>query len=152
MNPCWGVLCKAHIRCQLHGSAYNLRTGLLEDGVGLNSLWTFKVCSPSISPNTIFQLYQVGTSLYAEIPAGKLQSVRYGIKPLGRPHTADVQTPPIIVIGAGIAGITCVETLRQYGFNGKIILISRETELPYDRKSLSKVRTFVLFYKNLFRN
>ena len=38
-----GVLCKAHIRCSLHGSAYNIRTGLLEDGVGLNSIWTFKV-------------------------------------------------------------------------------------------------------------
>ena len=80
----------------------------------------------------------MGTSLYAEIPAGKLHSLRYGPEPLGRLPTA-IKMPPIIVVGAGIAGVTCVETLRQYGFTGNIVLISRETELPYDRKSLSKV-------------
>jgi len=36
-------LCKSHIRCSIHGSAYNIRTGVLEDGVGLDSIWTFKV-------------------------------------------------------------------------------------------------------------
>nr|CAD2145033.1 unnamed protein product [Meloidogyne enterolobii] len=38
-----GVLCKSHIRCSIHGSAYNIRTGVLEDGVGLDSIWTFKI-------------------------------------------------------------------------------------------------------------
>lgn len=46
---------------------------------------------------------------------------------------------PIVVVGAGIAGVTCVETLRQLNYAGPIVLISKEAELPYDRKSLSKV-------------
>jgi apoptosis-inducing factor 3 len=46
---------------------------------------------------------------------------------------------PIIVVGGGIAGVTCIETLRHLGYTGQILLISRENELPYDRKALSKV-------------
>jgi hypothetical protein len=48
-----GVLCKSHIRCKIHGSAYNIRTGVLEDSVGLDSIWTFKVKLIKIKNNLI---------------------------------------------------------------------------------------------------
>ncbi|XP_023213679.1 apoptosis-inducing factor 3-like [Centruroides sculpturatus] len=38
----------------------------------------------------------------------------------------------------GGAGQTCVETLRQEGFTGRLILISKEPNRPYDRPKLSK--------------
>lgn len=44
----------------------------------------------------------------------------------------------IVVIGGGPSGATCVETLRQEGFVGKIILVSKENSLPYDRIKVSK--------------
>jgi hypothetical protein len=34
-----------------------------------------------------------------------------------------------------LAGFTCADMLRQNGFRGRILLISREGALPYDRVS-----------------
>jgi uncharacterized NAD(P)/FAD-binding protein YdhS len=43
--------------------------------------------------------------------------------------------PVVVIIGAGAAGFTCADMLRQNGFRGRIILITREGTLPYDRVS-----------------
>ena len=40
---------------------------------------------------------------------------------------------------SGPATVACAETLRQEGFKGRIVLVSRENDLPYDRPKLSKV-------------
>lgn len=39
----------------------------------------------------------------------------------------------------GPAGTCCVETLRQEGYDGRLLLITKENHLPYDRTKLSKV-------------
>ncbi|MGW4125450.1 NAD(P)/FAD-dependent oxidoreductase [Nocardia sp. NPDC004711] len=44
----------------------------------------------------------------------------------------------VVVVGASVAGVTAVETLRRQGFTGSISLIGDETHLPYDRPPLSK--------------
>jgi 3-phenylpropionate/trans-cinnamate dioxygenase ferredoxin reductase component len=44
----------------------------------------------------------------------------------------------IIVVGGGQAGAQAVDTLRREGFAGRLILISEEPELPYQRPPLSK--------------
>lgn len=45
-----------------------------------------------------------------------------------------------VVVGAGPSGGICAETLRaKAGFTGRIVLISNESTLPYDRPKLSKV-------------
>jgi NAD(P)H-nitrite reductase large subunit len=38
----------------------------------------------------------------------------------------------------GPAGALCVETLRQEGFKGRIVLVCKEQALPYDRVKTSK--------------
>lgn len=43
------------------------------------------------------------------------------------------------IVLLGPASVVCAETLRQEGFDGKIILCSMEQTLPYDRPKLSKV-------------
>lgn len=45
---------------------------------------------------------------------------------------------PIVIIGAGIAGFHAAKTLRNEGYEGRIVLIDRDTHLPYDRPPLSK--------------
>lgn len=47
-------------------------------------------------------------------------------------------TPPIVVIGGGLAAAKAVETLRDEGFDGAISLIGAEAERPYERPPLSK--------------
>ena len=44
----------------------------------------------------------------------------------------------VIIIGGGQAGAQAVDTLRREGFSGRLVLISDEAELPYQRPPLSK--------------
>jgi NADPH-dependent 2,4-dienoyl-CoA reductase/sulfur reductase-like enzyme len=44
----------------------------------------------------------------------------------------------IVVVGASLAGLRAVETLRKLGFEGGIALVGEESHLPYDRPPLSK--------------
>ena len=39
----------------------------------------------------------------------------------------------------GAAGHSCAETLRQEGYTGRVLMITKEKYLPYDRPKLSKV-------------
>jgi 3-phenylpropionate/trans-cinnamate dioxygenase ferredoxin reductase component len=43
-----------------------------------------------------------------------------------------------VIAGAGLAGAKAAETLREEGFDGRIVLIGTETERPYERPPLSK--------------
>ena len=45
---------------------------------------------------------------------------------------------PYVIVGAGLAGAKAAETLRAEGFDGPVVLIGDEDELPYERPPLSK--------------
>jgi 3-phenylpropionate/trans-cinnamate dioxygenase ferredoxin reductase component len=49
-----------------------------------------------------------------------------------------VKRPPIVIVGASLAGGTAAVTLREEGFDGDIVLIGAEPQLPYNRPPLSK--------------
>jgi NADPH-dependent 2,4-dienoyl-CoA reductase/sulfur reductase-like enzyme len=44
----------------------------------------------------------------------------------------------VVVVGASLAGLSALETLRQEGFEGELIAVGAEPSLPYDRPPLSK--------------
>jgi 3-phenylpropionate/trans-cinnamate dioxygenase ferredoxin reductase component len=44
----------------------------------------------------------------------------------------------ILIIGGGQAGAQAIDTLRREGFDGRLVLIGDEPELPYQRPPLSK--------------
>jgi 3-phenylpropionate/trans-cinnamate dioxygenase ferredoxin reductase component len=44
----------------------------------------------------------------------------------------------IVIVGGGFAAISAAETLRETGYDGRILMLSEETDLPYDRPPLSK--------------
>lgn len=46
--------------------------------------------------------------------------------------------PTFVIVGAGLAGAKAAESLRDKGFDGKIILFGSEDHLPYERPPLSK--------------
>lgn len=44
----------------------------------------------------------------------------------------------IVIVGASLAGGTAAATLRDEGFDGSLVLVGAEAELPYERPPLSK--------------
>lgn len=44
----------------------------------------------------------------------------------------------VVIVGAGLAGARCAETLRAEGFDGRILLVGEEERAPYERPALSK--------------
>ena len=49
-----------------------------------------------------------------------------------------VERETSIIAGAGLGGVSAAGALRQSGYAGRVLLINRESELPYDRPPLSK--------------
>ncbi|HEV2814235.1 MAG TPA: FAD-dependent oxidoreductase [Solirubrobacteraceae bacterium] len=43
-----------------------------------------------------------------------------------------------VIAGGGLAGAKAAETLREEGFEGRVVLVGAEPELPYERPPLSK--------------
>src|SRR5512132_3473495 len=63
--------------------------------------------------------------------------------PDGRHHrprgTGGVTHPAsVLIVGAGLAGARCAETLRAEGYDGTITLVGEEPVAPYERPALSK--------------
>jgi len=44
----------------------------------------------------------------------------------------------VLIVGAGVAGATCAETLRDEGFDGSILVVGRELDPPYHRPPATK--------------
>ena len=44
----------------------------------------------------------------------------------------------VVIVGAGHAGVQAAASLREQGFDGEIVLLSAEKDLPYQRPPLSK--------------
>ena len=49
-----------------------------------------------------------------------------------------MSTRTFVVVGASLAGARAVGELRERGFDGRIVLVGAEPELPYERPPLSK--------------
>ena len=116
-----GVLCGERIVCPWHNACFNGISGQQEEPPGLDSLETF--------------LTRVeGEDLLVKLPENPRQKRIISMAK----EISNVDSRTFVVLGAGAAGVNAVEVLRQQGFQGKIILISAEEKLPYDRTKLSK--------------
>jgi NADPH-dependent 2,4-dienoyl-CoA reductase/sulfur reductase-like enzyme/nitrite reductase/ring-hydroxylating ferredoxin subunit len=117
-----GVLCNGRIRCPWHGACFNTSTGDIEDSPGLDSIRTFKV-------------ELEGDNVVVHAPIGDIKAWKR-TPPLASCSEADKRI--FVIIGGGAAGQACAETLRMEGYTGRVVVVSRETDLPYDRPKLSK--------------
>ncbi|XP_030602510.1 apoptosis-inducing factor 3 [Archocentrus centrarchus] len=118
-----GFISGNRVRCPWHGSCFNVHTGDLEEYPGTDCLPCHKVhiqnskVYVSINKKTLRQEKRI-KSMSAAIP--------------GVTHT-------VLLLGGGAASLICAETLRQENFGGRIIMVTREDLLPYDKTRLSKV-------------
>jgi 3-phenylpropionate/trans-cinnamate dioxygenase ferredoxin reductase subunit len=49
-----------------------------------------------------------------------------------------MSTETFVIVGAGLAGAKAAAELRDQGFDGRVVLIGAEPEIPYERPPLSK--------------
>ena len=116
-----GALCGTRIVCPWHHAVFNVLNGDMEEPPALDALVSYGV---RVENEEIFV------------------SVPEVIEERRTPAMADcdltVDSRQFVIIGAGAAGYTAAQTLREAGFRGSIVMITREEQAPYDRPNLSK--------------
>ncbi len=115
-----GVLCGHRVLCPWHKAVFDVVTGNLEEPPAFDSLPRFDVRID-------------GENVVVTLP-DDVKTRR--VAPMVKRDSTDGRT--FVVVGGGGAGHMAVETLRQCGFKGRLVMITRERHLPYDRPDLSK--------------
>lgn len=120
-NLAEGALCGTHVVCPLHHAVFNVVNGDLEEPPAFDALVSYEVRVE-------------GERVMVRVPDEV--SDRRVIALAKREVTADSRQ--FVIIGAGAAGYAAAQTLREEGFRGHIVMITREDRAPYDRPNLSK--------------
>ncbi|XP_067113490.1 apoptosis-inducing factor 3-like [Osmerus mordax] len=118
-----GVLSGNRIRCPWHGACFNVHTGDLEEYPGMDCLPCHKV---KVENNKV----------YVSIKKKELQQNKR-VKIMSCRVSGVIHT--ILLLGGGAASLACAETLRQENYGGRIVMVTRDDLLPYDKTRLSKV-------------
>ncbi|XP_029923933.1 apoptosis-inducing factor 3 [Myripristis murdjan] len=122
-----GVLSGHKVRCPWHGACFNVHTGDLEEYPGMDCLPCHRV---KIQNNKVY----VSVNKKSHRQAKRIKSMSARVPGLN--HT-------ILLLGGGAASLICAETLRQENYGGRIIMVTRDELLPYDKTRLSKVMNVV---------
>lgn len=115
-----GVLNGDRIVCPWHHACFNARTGERLEPPANDSLQKFE------------------TRIEGQNVIVKLPEKIEGNRPPSTPIIKNSDKRKFVIIGGGAAGYSAAQTLRGDGFDGEIILISKEDAAPYDRPNVSK--------------
>ncbi len=111
-----GALCGTRLVCPWHQSVFDVETGSRLEPPALDGLPRHRV----------------------RVDGDKVFLVAEPIAPSWSP--IDVRREEILaVLGAGAAGQAAAEEMRAAGWDGRIVLVGREPDPPYDRTNLSKM-------------
>jgi NADPH-dependent 2,4-dienoyl-CoA reductase/sulfur reductase-like enzyme/nitrite reductase/ring-hydroxylating ferredoxin subunit len=116
-----GILSGNTIVCSAHQACFCATSGDLMEPPALNALPKFDV---EIR----------GNDIVVKLPE-KISKMRMPDMIAPDP-SRDSRT--FTILGAGAAGYAAAQALRQNGFQGRIVMLSAETDLPYDRPNLNK--------------
>jgi NADPH-dependent 2,4-dienoyl-CoA reductase/sulfur reductase-like enzyme/nitrite reductase/ring-hydroxylating ferredoxin subunit len=108
-----GLISGGEIVCPLHHARFDLASGKLKAPPALDSLQVYPVKAE-------------GGDVFIGLPEPQVSPTR------------DRDDRTFVIAGAGAAGNAAAETLRREGFSGRVVMISSENRLPYDRPNLSK--------------
>jgi apoptosis-inducing factor 3 len=112
-----GLLVGETIRCPWHHACFSLRTG----GV---------LRAPARDPLPRWRVEQAGGMAYVREKLEESAAPSLP-RPGGMPEM-------VVIVGGGAAGNAAAETLRREGFDGRITMLSADSDLPCDRPNLSK--------------
>ncbi|MGB3200281.1 MAG: FAD-dependent oxidoreductase [Nodosilinea sp.] len=131
-----GVLSGDRIVCPWHNACFSLRSGEMLEPPGRDHLVTYKVEIESGEVRVEIPVSEIRatSSTYIETSTTPKEHVSPAFA------APDLQQDDRVfaIVGGGAAGSAAAEMLRQQGFRGRIVMLSADRELPYDRTALSK--------------
>src|SRR4030095_15360452 len=105
------------VRCPLHHACFSLRTGEA-------------VRAPALDPIACWRVDREGDRLFVRE------------KLAAQPHPAETRRAPapssIVIVGGGAAGLAGAGMLRREGYEGRVTMVSADSDAPVDRPNLSK--------------
>ena len=115
-----GALHGRRLICPWHHACFDVCTGEHLEAPGMDALPTYEVRIE-------------GEDVYVRVPRDGADRVP---NPMEKRDPEDDRR--FVVLGGGAAGAYAVEGMRQAGFRGRILMITAEEDLPYDRPNCSK--------------
>ncbi|MDZ7705419.1 MAG: FAD-dependent oxidoreductase [Trueperaceae bacterium] len=115
-----GALSGERVICPWHHACFHVGSGDQLEPPGLDSVSRFDVRID-------------GDHVFVSVPD---DADNDRVLPAVRKQADDERV--FVVLGGGPAGAYAAETLRQEGFSGRLVMISHEDYLPFDRTNLSK--------------
>ncbi|MFD1870922.1 FAD-dependent oxidoreductase [Hymenobacter bucti] len=128
-----GKVVNGKLICPWHHACFKLDSGHLCEPPALDDLPTYAVREAEgrilvqVPPSPPASTDKPDTTPTAELG---------GTPPPAAAAPADPRT--FVIVGGGAAGEFAAQTLRREGFAGRVVLVSAEEQLPYDRTKLSK--------------
>lgn len=110
----WGHIDGNVIICACHNARFDLTSGNM-------------ITAPSLDDLTAYEVSEENGRIYIG-----------AARPPSFPEVRGDTEHTVAIVGAGAGGSAAAEQLRREGFSGRIVLISAEASVPYDRTVLSK--------------
>ena len=105
--------------CPWHHAVFDLKTGRHLEPPGCDHLKRY-------------QVRVAGDEVWVALDVEPGREVRAVCRAAGR------QARPMVIVGTGAAAAAAALALRQEGYEGHVVVLGEEAELPYDRTLLSK--------------
>lgn len=115
-----GALSGDRVVCPWHHACFNVTTGDLQE-------------PPAFDALPCYEVKVENDQVIVRVPEGGPDRRTPG---MSKRDARDERL--FVLVGGGAAGYAAAQTLRADGFTGRLVLITRENRLPYDRPNLSK--------------
>ncbi len=129
-----GKVVEGRLICPWHHACFKVDSGHLCEPPALDDLPTYSV--REAAGRILVQMPEnppASTDKPDTTPTAEL-----GGTPPPAPAEAPADARTFVIIGGGAAGEYAAQTLRREGFAGRVVLVSADEHLPYDRTKLSK--------------
>lgn len=109
-----GRLMEHIVTCPWHAARFDVRSGEVKAPPALDDLARYET----------------------KVEAGEVYVRKVPAEELSIPTGTDERT--FLILGSGAGGLNAALSLRKIGFAGRVLLVTAESDLPYDRPDLSK--------------
>jgi NADPH-dependent 2,4-dienoyl-CoA reductase/sulfur reductase-like enzyme/nitrite reductase/ring-hydroxylating ferredoxin subunit len=122
-----GIVVDGGVRCPLHHACFDLHSGAA-------------TCAPAMSPVPTYDVTETDGKICVGAARAADNAIAASLSSTARrtPAGASDRVRTIVILGTGAAGTAAAASLRTAGFDGRVVMVGAEDELPYDRPNLSK--------------